>query len=48
LAKTEGGDHLDLNMVAEKEREVRREKKRNKRKAKEQNKRAQKKANQEV
>lgn len=48
LAKTEGGDHLDLNMVAEKEREARREKKRNKRKAKEQNKRTQKKENQEV
>jgi ATPase subunit of ABC transporter with duplicated ATPase domains len=48
LAKTVGADHLDLNMVAEKERETRREKKRNKRKAKEQNKRTQKKSNQEV
>ena len=45
LAKTEGEDHLDLDMVAEKEREARREKKRNKRRAKEQNKKAQKKPN---
>ena len=35
LAKTQGEDHLDLQMVAEKEREIRREKKRNKRRAKE-------------
>jgi ATPase subunit of ABC transporter with duplicated ATPase domains len=48
LAKTTGEDHLDLNMVAAKERDARREKKRNKRKAKEQNKKAQKKASQEV
>ena len=45
LAKTEGEDHLDLDRVAEKEREARREKKRNKRRAKEQNKKAQKKPN---
>ena len=46
LAKTEGGDHLDLDMVAEKEREARREKKRLKRRAKEQSKKAKKKAEQ--
>lgn len=35
LAKTQGEDHLDLQLVAEKEREIRREKKRNKRRTKE-------------
>jgi ATPase subunit of ABC transporter with duplicated ATPase domains len=41
LAKTQGEDHLDLKMVAEKEREIRREKKRNKRRIKERGKKGQ-------
>ena len=41
LAKTQGEDHLDLKMVAEKEREIRREKKRNKRRTKERSKKGQ-------